>query len=120
MNGARGKALAGLLPKSVMHCCARSCSLQRTLPKKQRSFNELRHLNTKLRTRGSWVQLLPGAPNQRLTSVKCARLLCCGTLAGPFIHRCGASFAMRSTVRVSSRFSIRFALLSSRPTSALA
>jgi HSP20 family protein len=24
------KILAGLLPKSVMHCCARSCSLQRT------------------------------------------------------------------------------------------
>jgi hypothetical protein len=26
MNGVRGRALAGLLPKSVMHCCARSCS----------------------------------------------------------------------------------------------
>jgi hypothetical protein len=23
MNGVRGRALAGLLPKSVMHCCAR-------------------------------------------------------------------------------------------------
>jgi hypothetical protein len=26
--------LAGLLPKSVMHCCARSCTLQRTWPQK--------------------------------------------------------------------------------------
>jgi transcriptional regulator with XRE-family HTH domain len=30
LNGVRGRALAGLLPKSVMHCCARSRSLQRT------------------------------------------------------------------------------------------
>src|SRR5439155_15282551 len=55
-------------------------------------------LLTQLRTRGSWVRILPGAPNnQGLTSVKCARLCACRTSDGPFIHRLPA-FATRSTV----------------------
>jgi hypothetical protein len=36
------KILAGLLPKSVMHCCARSCSLQRTLRTRGRGFKSCR------------------------------------------------------------------------------
>ena len=53
----------------------------------------------------------------RVTNRKCARSSCC---AGPFIHRPAPAFATRSTVRVSSRFKIKFACLSSRPTSELA
>ena len=71
-----------------------------------------------LRTKGSWVQVLPGAPifnDLRSASEIVSRS------AGPFMHRSErGAFATRSTVQVPSRFKTKLASLMRRPTSALA